>query len=143
MPRFAPAAVAANKSLKPTPLRGFVEPVWSSGIIGSGKPAQRRGLAQVLGPAMLFGRKRKLYKALESLAIYNDKGIDWARHSPGQVQAHRAASVQRVKELVEALPPSAVPPEVLEALQSGDLATDMTGRYAQLLKGSRGQPGGP
>ena len=49
VPRFAPAAVAANKSLKPTPLRRFVEPAYSSGIIGSGKHAQRRGLALVLG----------------------------------------------------------------------------------------------
>ena len=84
---------------------------------------------------MLFGRKRKLYKALESLAIYNDKGIEWARHSPKQVHVHRAASLRRVRELVEALPPSSVPRELLEALQSGELATDMTGRYAQLVKG--------
>jgi hypothetical protein len=83
---------------------------------------------------MLFNRKRKLYKALEWLAIYNDKGIDWARHSPEQVQAHRAVSVQHIVELVESLPPSAVPLELRQALQSGEVATDMTGRYAELLK---------
>jgi hypothetical protein len=84
---------------------------------------------------MLFGRKRKLYKALESLAIYNDKGIDWARHSVEQVQAHRAASVRQIVQLVGSLPPSEVPLELRQALQSGELATDLTGRYAQLLKG--------
>ena len=91
---------------------------------------------------MPFGRKAKLYRALDSLATYNDKGEAWSRHSPQEAEAHRAAALARIRQLAMALPPAELPVELRAAIESGELATDLTGKYAQLLKGSRWSLGG-
>ncbi|MGY3265517.1 hypothetical protein [Lysobacter sp. HA35] len=86
---------------------------------------------------MLFSRKAKLYRALDSLATYNDKGEAWAGHTPQQAEAHRTAALIHIRELAQALSPAALPAELRSAIESGELASDLTGRYSQLLKGGR------
>ena len=91
---------------------------------------------------MLFGRKAKLYRALDSLATYNDKGEAWSRHTPEQAEAHREAALAQIRELAQALPPAALSAELRRAIESGELATDLTGKYAQLLRASQEKLGG-
>jgi hypothetical protein len=82
----------------------------------------------------LFGRIPKLIRALDSLAIYNDKGISWAKHSVDQVSMERSSRLAKVHSLVEAIGPAKLPAEFLSALNSGLVATDGTGRYRDLVK---------
>lgn len=49
---------------------------------------------------LLFGKKAKLLRSVEKLAIYNDKGIAWANHSETQVAEHRAALVAQLNQIV-------------------------------------------
>ena len=83
---------------------------------------------------MLFGTKARLYKALDSLAIYNEKGIDWSRHSPEQIARHRQDYLAQINQLVTELGPSSLPESFLQALASGAVATDLTGVYADTVK---------
>jgi hypothetical protein len=91
---------------------------------------------------MLFGRKSKLYKALDTLAIYNDKGIAWSRHTPEQTRHMREDYVAEIDRLVEELGPSSLPQLLLDGLESGAVATDLTGVYAQAVKEHFGRTGG-
>ena len=81
-----------------------------------------------------FGNRQKLVRALDSLAIYNDKGIDWAKHSPNQTSVERSSRLAKIQSLVEAIGRPAMPAEFLAALDSGLVATDGTGRYCDLVK---------
>ena len=81
-----------------------------------------------------FGNRAKLIRLLNQLAFYNDKGISYARHSPAQVQAERASSMAKLRGLVATVGPDSLPPTFLQAVDSGDVATDLTGQYIDLLK---------
>ena len=81
-----------------------------------------------------LGKPAKLLRLLSNLAFYNDKGIDYARHSPTQVQAERAAGLAKVKVLVAAIGPDSLPTDFLQAVQSGEVAIDLTGQYIDLLR---------
>ena len=81
-----------------------------------------------------FGKREKLLRLLGHLAFYNDKGIDYARHNPDQVEAERASGLTKVRELVAAIGPESLPQEFLQAIASGNVATDFTGQYIDLLR---------
>ena len=81
-----------------------------------------------------FGKKAKLCRAVDRLATYNDKGIDWAGHSVDEVSQCRSNSIQRIRRMVDELGGESLPPEFLVALENGDLAVDLTGRFHDLLK---------
>lgn len=78
--------------------------------------------------------RTKLLHLLGNMAFYNDKGIDYARHSPAQVDSERARGLAKVRELVAAIGPEFLPPEFLQAVESGDVATDFTGRYIDVVR---------
>ena len=82
----------------------------------------------------LFGKKPKLVRALDSLAIYNDKGIDWSRHTPEQTTAERSSRLAKIEALVATIGRSSLPQEFVAALDSGQVARDGTGRYADSVK---------
>lgn len=81
-----------------------------------------------------FGNRPKLIRALDSLAIYNDKGIDWAKHSSDQASSERSSRLVRIQFLVKAIGRDKMPVEFLAALDSGLVAADGTGRYCDLVK---------
>jgi len=81
-----------------------------------------------------FGARARLVRALDSLAFYNDKGISYSRHSPAQVEVERAARLDRIRELVGSIGAERLPSEFLAALDSGDLAVDMTGQYVAAVR---------
>jgi hypothetical protein len=90
-----------------------------------------------------FDERSKLLRALSNLAFYNDKGIDYSRHKPEQVESERAAGIAKILELVAIVGPGSLPSEFLQAVESGDVASDFTGRYIDLVKthwASRGAP---
>ena len=82
----------------------------------------------------LFGKTPKLARALDSLAMYNDKGISWAKHSADQVSAERSRRMARIHSLVEAIGRAELPEEFLAGLDSGLVATDGTGHFCDLVK---------
>ncbi|WP_454832678.1 hypothetical protein [Pseudoxanthomonas wuyuanensis] len=81
-----------------------------------------------------FSNRAKLLRILGRLAFYNDKGIDYARHNPDQVEVERASGLAKVRDLVASIGPESLPQEFLQAIASGNVATDFTGQYIDLLK---------
>ena len=80
-----------------------------------------------------FSKPAKLLRLLDRLAFYNDKGISYARHTPYQVEVERASRLVKIKDLVAAIGPESLPSAFLEAIESGNLAEDITGQYSELL----------
>ena len=83
---------------------------------------------------MPFDNRAKLLRLLGNIAFYNDKGIDYSRHSPVQVESERAIGLAKVRELVAAIGAESLPSEFLQAVESGDVATDFTGRYIDVVR---------
>ena len=81
-----------------------------------------------------FGAKAKLVRSLDSLAFYNDKGSSYSRHSLEQVDAEQVAKLSKIRDLVKAVGESRLPKDFLVALDSGELASDMTGKYVLSVK---------
>lgn len=104
------------------------------------EPASWMGLVSGVGALeMPFDNRSKLLRLLGNIAFYNDKGIDCYRHNPAQVDSERAIGLAKVRELVAAIGPESLPSEFLKAVDSGDVATDFTGRYIDVVRahGSR------
>ena len=74
-----------------------------------------------------------MLKALQDARNYG-KGIDYSRHVPEQVVAERAARLGQIRALVAAIGREHLPPEFLESVDSGSVASDMTGRHCELLR---------
>jgi hypothetical protein len=81
-----------------------------------------------------FGKKGKLCRDVEKLAIYNDKGIAWAGHSESQVAEHRAALMARIRRAVDELGRGSLPTEFVSALDGSVLEQDGTGRFHETLR---------
>lgn len=81
-----------------------------------------------------FTTRSRLLSAVDRLALYNDKGIAWSKHTKEQAQAERAQSIAKIQMLVSKLGESNLPPEFVASLRSGTLATDFTGGYVDVLK---------
>lgn len=81
-----------------------------------------------------FTPRSRLLSAVDRLALYNYKGIAWSKHTEEQAQAERAQVVAKIQTLVSKLGESNLPPEFVASLRSGTLATDLTGRYVDVLK---------
>ena len=90
-----------------------------------------------------FSKQAKLLRQLGHLAFYSDKGIDYSRHSPDRVKAERASGLAKIRKLVAVLGPESLPPEFLEAVASGNVATDLTGQYIDVLKAHFGGGAAP
>ena len=81
-----------------------------------------------------FGTRAKLVRAVDSLAFYNDKGSSYARHSLDQVELERAARTDKIRTLAANVGAARLPGDFLAALESGELATDLTGQYADAIR---------
>ena len=90
-----------------------------------------------------FDERSRLLRTLSNLAFYNDKGIDYSRHNLEQVESERAAGLAKIRELVTSVGPGSLPSEFLQAVDSGDVASDFSGHYVDVVKkhwASRGAP---
>ena len=81
-----------------------------------------------------FSPRSRLLRALESLSLYNDKGIAWSRRTPDQAAAEREKRLKKINDLIRRVGKSDVPEILLNAVTSGELATDATGKYADSVK---------
>jgi hypothetical protein len=81
-----------------------------------------------------FGKRARLLRQLDSLAIYNDKGIAWARHSEHQTTVERERRIQLIKRAVAQLSPASLPSQFITDLRAGLVAQDGTGRYVDLVR---------
>ena len=81
-----------------------------------------------------FGIRSKLKRELDRLAFYNDKGIDYSRHNPAQVEVERAKRIAAIRKLVAEIGAAKLPHSFVTALESGELATDLTGEYLDQVK---------
>jgi hypothetical protein len=88
-----------------------------------------------------FDTQAKLLRLLGNLAFYNDKGIDYSRHTPDQVSAERAIGLTKIRELVAAIGFASFPNDFIKAVDSGEVASDFTGKYIDLLKAHFGRRG--
>lgn len=78
--------------------------------------------------------RAKLLQLLGNLAFYNDKGIEYSRHSPARVESEREMGLASIRELVAAIGPENMPTEFLQAVESGVVATDFTGHYIDVVR---------
>lgn len=78
--------------------------------------------------------RARLKRELDRLAFYNDKGIDYLRHRPDQVEAERAKRLAAIAGLAAEIGHDTLPSSFVAALGSDDLATDLTGKYLDLVK---------
>ncbi|HEY1139977.1 MAG TPA: hypothetical protein VGE88_07190 [Lysobacter sp.] len=105
------------------------------GTAGAGGNVRFRPEADVRGFDMWpFGRSAQLLRLLGNLAFYNDKGIAYSRHDAARVETGREQALADMRALVEKIGPEALPPEFMQALATGEVATDSTGRYVDALK---------
>lgn len=81
-----------------------------------------------------FTARSRLLSAVDRLALYNDKGIAWSKHTEAEVQAKRTQDMEKIQALVSRLGESNLPQEFVGAFRSGTLATDLTGNYVDVLK---------
>lgn len=79
-------------------------------------------------------RKSKLVRLVERLAVYNDKGIAWSKHNHQQVEDQRQRMLGLILCQINKLGEGRISNELLAALNSGSLKTDMTGRYVFYAK---------
>ncbi|GEM_PF-4359361 len=81
-----------------------------------------------------FSKEVKLLRTLRALAFYNDKGIDYARHTPAQVETERSIGLTKIRGLLAEIGSDGLPDDFLRAVASGDVASDFTGQYFDLAK---------
>jgi hypothetical protein len=81
-----------------------------------------------------FSAKRRLIRQLDHLAFYNDKGVAYARHTPDQAEEERRAKLETIRKLVAEVGEQAFPTEFIDALRSGKLAHDGTGKYVDMAR---------
>jgi hypothetical protein len=81
-----------------------------------------------------FSKRAQLLRQLDSLAIYNDKGVSWSRHSESQAAAERARRLQLIELVVAHLGVASLPAQFIEDLRTGQVAQDATGHYVELVK---------
>lgn len=81
-----------------------------------------------------FTSLARLHATVEQLAAYNDKCRYQQAHSELQVKQERAEIRRKVDRLVARIGEASLPDEFIVALHQGEVDTDATGRYAQMLK---------
>ncbi len=79
-------------------------------------------------------RRRKLVALVEKLAIYNDKGIEWASHNEQQAESERKRLLSLIKHQINLLGESEISTELLAAIDSSNIKTDITGKFIECAK---------
>ena len=75
-----------------------------------------------------------LIKSLESLAMYNDKGIYWTRHSDQQIEETRLSHKKGITEFIESFGRDNLSESCLLILESEEILADSCGTNINNLK---------
>lgn len=79
-------------------------------------------------------QKRKLVSLIKELATYNDKGISWRLHNEEQVKKEHRRLLDSIKNKIDLIGLELIPKKLIQALESGKLKTDLTGKYIKYAK---------
>ena len=77
--------------------------------------------------------KTKLIDLLHSIAMYNDKGYFWYRHSAMQSEALRLEWQQQINHLILQIGEHNFSPELLRQLSQKEIVQDDSGCYAEQI----------
>lgn len=75
-----------------------------------------------------------LIELLHSLAMYNDKGALWYRHSAMEIEAMRASYRAPLDELIAQIGAANFPPKLLRALRGDEVLRDDSGVFAERVE---------
>jgi hypothetical protein len=78
--------------------------------------------------------REQLIVLLGSLAGYNDKGFEWSGHSSARVEDERAKAQAELESLVSRIGEANLPAAFVQALRSGEVARDASGRFHNLVR---------
>jgi hypothetical protein len=73
--------------------------------------------------------RERLVKVLGEIALYNDKGCEWSRHSPDRITQEQAKAQAQIDRLVGEIGEAAFPAELLNGLKTGLGARDASGDF--------------
>jgi hypothetical protein len=79
---------------------------------------------------------KELVAALESAAMYNDKGHVWMGHCPDKRAAMEAEFHENLLRLMAQIGPENLEPALVRAISSGAAARDEFGSYLAIAKAS-------
>lgn len=83
----------------------------------------------------------RLVAALQSAAMYNDKGFTWRNDTPDQIRERRRQFQQTLGSLADAIGPDALGPDLAAAVASGEAACDDSGVFVDLARQRFGTAG--
>ena len=75
--------------------------------------------------------QQKLIDTLHSMAMYNDKGYIWYRHSDAESDAIRAKWREEIDGLIAQIGRDSFPPDLLHQLMQPEILRDDSGIYAE------------
>ena len=86
----------------------------------------------------LVSAEQELVELLGSAAAYNDKGVDWCRHTPGKVAEMQAEFQAKQLALAREIGTSRLGDALLSSIESGAAARDCSGEYMALAEQALG-----
>ncbi len=89
-----------------------------------------------VGKSLHWLARRRLLQLLQELALYNDKGRYWSGHDDCKVALRRDEITQLIQHQLWLLPASVAVDTLQDAIASGNLSEDSSGRYCQIAKAS-------
>ena len=78
--------------------------------------------------------KQELVELLQSVAMYNDKGYYWMRHSAAESEALRRQWRAEIDDLIERVGRDNFPDALLQQLSSEAATSDGNGIYAEKVE---------
>ena len=66
--------------------------------------------------------------------MYNDKGYEWSKHSPGQMHTEQQKAQAMILQLISEIGEQAFSSSLLARLKSGEASTDFTGEIADVAR---------
>ncbi len=81
-----------------------------------------------------FSKRARLLRLVKDLAVFNDKGVWWGKYTLQEAHDMRTAKIAKVKSMMSKLDRESLPTQFLEAVESGALAVDSTGRFIDVLE---------
>lgn len=89
-----------------------------------------------VGKTLRWLVRQRLLQLLQELALYNDKGCYWSGHDDRTIVLRRAEITQLIQHQLWLLPASIAVDTLQDAIASGNLSEDSSGRYCQIAKAS-------
>ena len=77
--------------------------------------------------------EQRLLEILGGIAMYNDKGFEWNKHSTAQVEHEREKAFTEIQKLVSEIGEERFPEGILFSLRSQRPVIDPTGQYKQAV----------